>query len=217
VILESAVRERADLIVLGTHGLGGFRKFILGSTTERVLRRTKTAVLAVPLMKPQLIILDADGPRFDIDRILMGVDFTEGSDTAVQWAADLAQEVSVPLVLCHVVAPVTVPAQFRSYVVDVDEEQARHAELKLETLSRQFKGRVACETVVPIGRPADMLASTTEERKVGLIVVGLIGQKRPDAPRPGSIAYRVLCLAHVPVLAVPPHASAESKPRTEVM
>lgn len=217
VILEAADRERADLIVLGTHGLGGFRKFLLGSTTDRVFRRTKTAVLAVPLAKPQSVILDTEGARFDMDRVLMGVDFTDGSDAAVQWAADLAQDIRVPLVLCHVVAPVTVPAQFRSYVVEVDEEQARHAQLQLETLSRQFKGRVACETVVPIGRPADMLASIAEERKVGLIVVGLIGHKRPlDAPRPGSIAYRVLCLAHVPVLVVPPHASTESTPRTEV-
>jgi nucleotide-binding universal stress UspA family protein len=210
VILEAADRQQADLIVLGTHGLGGFRKFLLGSTTERVLRRTKTAILAVPPMKAQSIILDAEGARLDIHRILMGVDFTEGSDAAVKWAADLAQELTLPLVLCHVVSPVVVPAQFRSYVVEVDEEQARHAQLQLETLSRQFKGTVAYETFVPIGRPADALASTAEERNAGLIVVGLMGQKRPDAPRPGSIAYRVLCLAHVPVLIVPPHVSAEA-------
>ena len=30
----------ADLIVMGTQGLGGFRKWLLGSTTERLLRRT---------------------------------------------------------------------------------------------------------------------------------------------------------------------------------
>ena len=48
VILETAARERTDLIVMGTHGLGGVRKWLLGSTTERVLRRTHTPVLAVP-------------------------------------------------------------------------------------------------------------------------------------------------------------------------
>jgi nucleotide-binding universal stress UspA family protein len=40
VILETAAKERSDLIVMGTHGLGGIRKWLLGSTTERVLRRT---------------------------------------------------------------------------------------------------------------------------------------------------------------------------------
>ena len=47
-ILETAETESAELIVMGTQGLGGFRKWLLGSTTERVLRRTKVPVLAVP-------------------------------------------------------------------------------------------------------------------------------------------------------------------------
>jgi nucleotide-binding universal stress UspA family protein len=59
--------------------------------------------------------------------------------------------------------------------------------------------------VVSLGRPADSIASIAEEREAGLIVMGLIGDQGALAPRPGSIAYRVLCLAHVPVLVVPPH------------
>ena len=50
VILDAVYREHADLIVMGTQGLGGLRKLLLGSTTERVLRRTHTPLLAVPLM-----------------------------------------------------------------------------------------------------------------------------------------------------------------------
>lgn len=46
-ILQTSRREASDLIVMGTHGLGGFRKLMLGSTTERVLRGTQTPVLAV--------------------------------------------------------------------------------------------------------------------------------------------------------------------------
>ena len=48
VILQTGRRLNAGLIVMGTHGLGGFRKFLLGSTTEQVLRRTEWPVLAVP-------------------------------------------------------------------------------------------------------------------------------------------------------------------------
>ena len=33
-ILQTARRLNAGLIVMGTHGLGGFRKLVLGSTTE---------------------------------------------------------------------------------------------------------------------------------------------------------------------------------------
>jgi universal stress protein A len=49
VILQTGRRLKAGLIVMGTHGLGGFRKFLLGSTTEQVLRRTEWPVLAVPV------------------------------------------------------------------------------------------------------------------------------------------------------------------------
>jgi nucleotide-binding universal stress UspA family protein len=59
VILQIGRRVNAWLIVMGTTGLGGFRKLILGSTTEQVLRRTERPVLAVPAGA-----LDAPRPSF---------------------------------------------------------------------------------------------------------------------------------------------------------
>jgi nucleotide-binding universal stress UspA family protein len=40
-------RERADLIVMGTHGRTGFRHLIAGSVAERVVRSSKVPVLTV--------------------------------------------------------------------------------------------------------------------------------------------------------------------------
>ena len=40
-ILRRAEKLPADLIVLGTHGRGGFEKWLLGSVVERVLRRAR--------------------------------------------------------------------------------------------------------------------------------------------------------------------------------
>ncbi|HEY0784183.1 MAG TPA: universal stress protein [Thermoanaerobaculia bacterium] len=37
-----------DLVVLGTHGAGGFERFLLGSVAETVLQRAPTSVLVVP-------------------------------------------------------------------------------------------------------------------------------------------------------------------------
>ena len=42
-ILQTGRRLKAGLIVMGTHGLGGFRKLLLGSTTEHVLRTDRVA------------------------------------------------------------------------------------------------------------------------------------------------------------------------------
>jgi nucleotide-binding universal stress UspA family protein/predicted transcriptional regulator len=47
VILKAQKRERADLVVMGTHGRGGFSRLVLGSVAELVLRKSSCPVLAV--------------------------------------------------------------------------------------------------------------------------------------------------------------------------
>jgi len=47
VILETAEKVNADLIVMGTHGRTGMEHVIVGSTAERVVRSSKIAVLTV--------------------------------------------------------------------------------------------------------------------------------------------------------------------------
>jgi nucleotide-binding universal stress UspA family protein len=48
-ILKQIVECGADLVVMGTQGLEGSRRFVFGSTTEKVLRESPVPVLAVPL------------------------------------------------------------------------------------------------------------------------------------------------------------------------
>lgn len=48
-IVERAERLGASMIVLGTHGRSGFRRFLLGSTAERVVRMATVPVLTVHL------------------------------------------------------------------------------------------------------------------------------------------------------------------------
>ncbi len=46
--IHKAVAETgADLIVMGTHGRSGWRRFMLGSVTDRVLRESQVPVLTV--------------------------------------------------------------------------------------------------------------------------------------------------------------------------
>jgi nucleotide-binding universal stress UspA family protein len=48
-IVERAEALHAIMIVLGTHGRSGFRRFLLGSTAERVVRMATVPVLTVHL------------------------------------------------------------------------------------------------------------------------------------------------------------------------
>lgn len=51
-ILAVADEMKADLIVMGTHGRSGFRRLLLGSVTEDVLRRAACPVLTVKATAP---------------------------------------------------------------------------------------------------------------------------------------------------------------------
>ena len=47
-IVQYAEQENIDLIVISTRGHGGVQRFLLGSTTDRVIRSGHLPVLAVP-------------------------------------------------------------------------------------------------------------------------------------------------------------------------
>jgi nucleotide-binding universal stress UspA family protein len=47
VIIREARKQRADLIVLGTHGRRGLRRLVLGSDAEQVVRMASVPVLLV--------------------------------------------------------------------------------------------------------------------------------------------------------------------------
>jgi nucleotide-binding universal stress UspA family protein len=181
---------------MGTHGLGGVRKLLLGSTTEHVLRRTRTPVLAVPPIPA------AHSDRFEA-AVLAAIDFSESSAAAGRSAAQFAQQFNVPLLFAHVVEPVTVPPQWSSLLEESDEARMAEARVQLKALADQCAGTRTVETVVTFGRPADAITALAEERRAGLIVMGLTGEHGLFSRRPGSIAYRVLCSVSVPVLVVP--------------
>ena len=101
-ILQIAQRRRADLIVMSTHGLTGPRKWLLGSTTERVLRDTTTAVLVTPARADFPIDIEAMRVR----SVLAPVDLSAATAHQVRVASGLAKALNAALVLAHVVEPI---------------------------------------------------------------------------------------------------------------
>ena len=82
MILDRAASLPADLIVMGTHGAGGFQHLVLGSVTEKVLRQAACPVLTVP---PRAQATS----RLPFSRLLCAVDFSDVSlaalDTPSRW------------------------------------------------------------------------------------------------------------------------------------
>lgn len=77
---ESVEAESADLLVVGPRGAGRFASLHLGSLAHHLAHRTRGPLAIVP----------ATGATAGMDRILVAVDGSAGSDTAVEWCVDLA-------------------------------------------------------------------------------------------------------------------------------
>jgi len=209
-ILHAAVNERADLIVMGTRGLGGVRKWLLGSTTERVLRRAPAPVFAVPPSATDSVVSDRTTAPLALGPVLAATDFSDASTRAVGWGADLARDFASPLCIVHVVEPIAAAPRWQPYLADTEEARKIEAGAQLQTLATQFAGRVDADSLVERGSAAETIAAVADERRVSVIVMGLASSRGAAGSRPGSIAYRVLCLAKVPVLVVPPQAADDS-------
>ncbi len=52
-IVDFARREAVDIIVISTHGHTGWKRFLVGSVTEKVIRYAACYVLSVPGPKPE--------------------------------------------------------------------------------------------------------------------------------------------------------------------
>jgi nucleotide-binding universal stress UspA family protein len=49
VVIEKALKEKVDYIVVGTHGRTGFSHVVMGSTAEYIVRHATMPVMVVPM------------------------------------------------------------------------------------------------------------------------------------------------------------------------
>ena len=213
-ILQAARRQACDLIVMSRHGLTGMRKLFFGSTTERVPRETTVPVLATS--DTDAAASSLDDVRRLIGRIVVPVDLRAASLRQVQVASGLSEALGVPMIATHVVEPVRSPLAAKLHLPSIEQERRARAEDALNELLASLPPTVHAEALVAFGDPAEEISKVARDRKAGLLVVGLHGSP-VTGPRMGSVTYRVLCLTHALVLALPAAAmTADASAPSEI-
>jgi nucleotide-binding universal stress UspA family protein len=200
-ILRAAHESRADLIVISSHGRTGIRKLFFGSTTERVLRETSVPVCITPDAKPPVSSL-SEIARY-INRIITPVDLTDASVHQLTVAAGLAEALSVPLIVPHVLEPIFVPYRVRLIMPGRDVARRTDAEETIARMTASIAARVQVEPIVVMGDPSEEIITLVDARRSNLLVMGLHSSGLLG-PRMGSVTYRVLCRTRALVLALPP-------------
>jgi nucleotide-binding universal stress UspA family protein len=199
-ILELASRMPADLIVMGTHGLGGFERLMLGSVAEKVLRKAPCPVLTVSGGAAAL----RPSTSLSFKRILCPVDFSRSSERAVQMASSLARESAGLVSLLHVVEGCEgEPAEFGTF--DVPEYRAhlrRNAEQRLDGMVKDARPGCEVQTIVKVGKAWREIVQTAEAGDVDLIVMGVLGRNALNLLLFGSTTHHVVREAACPVLSV---------------
>jgi nucleotide-binding universal stress UspA family protein len=200
-ILRVAARTAPDAIVMASHGATGVRKMFFGSTAERVLRETTVPVVVTPGTDPGPA--SPDDIRKAVRHVLVPVDLTGAMSDHVRVAAAVAETLGATLLLVHVVEPVRSALPGYRTRANVDAERRHRAEGALQELVDAQPAAVKAEALVAFGEPAEEIAKVAAGRNAGLIVIGL--QASPLlGPHMGSVTFRVLCLARVLVVALPP-------------
>ncbi len=196
VIVSLAQERAADLIVMGTHGLRGFDRLMLGSVTDRAMRAASCPVLAV--REPPHDLVAAGQERHDphrLNRILACTDFSEDSDLALNYAFSAAAEYDAELTLLHVLENSPSRAKADEATADTTERLDR---LIPPTGPKTLK----IKTAVRIGNPYQQIIQFAQEAQIDLVCMGIRGRGALDIAVFGSTTYRVMQLGPCPVLTV---------------
>lgn len=188
-----ASAQRADLIVMTTHGRTGWMRAWAGSTADELMHATRIPVLMV--RQP------STGETAHVQRVLVAVESIDQGREAAITALDAFDGAGVVVVLGQVVAPVpaSLEAHFPAALVLTDAEATQaivaESELVLEEMARKLRiGRLATiETVVQVAPPVfpaspifravvdlairervDVVAMTTHERGWTRLLVGSV-------------------------------------------
>lgn len=203
-ILAYAARHHSDLIVMGTHGRTGIERWLLGSTTDRVVRKAACPTMVVPPHADEAVPPGA----VNFDSILCAIDFSEGSLVALEYALSIAEEADAHLTVLNVIE---VPPELepRNFGTQVDVDRIR-AEAEAERLRRlralvPDEAREYCHlhTAVTEGSAYREILRTADQRRSDLIVMGVQGRGAVDRLMFGSNTSQVVRAANCPVLIVP--------------
>ena len=197
-LLQTAESTDADLVVVGTHGRRGMQRAIYGSVAEEVLRTAPCPVLTVRQREDE-----AERPSdASVDRIVVPVDFSDLSRSALRYAARLAPVYEVPMKLVHAVEEPVLPPVYETSSPKMETREAKErAERELRSWGEDLVGEGrSVSYVVHRGEPVDTVAQEIDQANV-LTVMGTRGLSGVRRTMLGSVTEAVIREANGPVLA----------------
>ncbi|MFT5195699.1 MAG: nucleotide-binding universal stress UspA family protein [Candidatus Promineifilaceae bacterium] len=208
-MVDVAIHEEVDLVVMVTHGYTGLERLLFSSVTEKVIRDAPCPVLAVRdghLPKHMLIALD--GTRF--------------SETILEPAFELAKLIKADVTLARVDVPkkqlrredVAEIRKFDRGLADtVLYNDINEADLYLKSLHRQYTDEadeinVMLDVDLARGQPGDHLPMMAKRNGCDLIAMATHGRKGLDHFWNRSVTEKVMHQTDTAMLILHPEVEA---------
>jgi nucleotide-binding universal stress UspA family protein len=201
IVTQARVRG-ADLVVVGTHGRSGFRRLLLGSVTEKVLRTAACPVLTVPPAAPDAVPISAGLFK----KIVCPTDFSPASGQSLRWALAMAEEADAEVLVLHVFEH-TVAVEHESFprstLADYRRAYEQWALARLhEEVPDAARNWCTVRELTAAGSAHREIVRLAATENCDLIVMG-IGRSRGLVDRVvGSTTQHVVRAATCPVLSV---------------
>ena len=183
-----------DLVMMPSHGMGFFRRLLLGSVTAKVLHDLDCPVwTGVHAEKAPPL------ERIACTRVLCAVNLSERSSSVLEWAAALAREYDAHLGIVHAIPSVeaSAAAQFldQEYVEDLE------AVAKDAIVGLQLAAQTDAEVLVNRGEISKVVHCATKEFVADLLVIGRQSRTGLAGHLPHS-AYGILRESQCPVISI---------------
>ncbi len=187
-IVETAEKEKADLIVMGKKGQSRLEKVLIGSVANHVLRHS-----------PVPVLITQKGKRpAGIKKILVPTDFAKEEDVEREFAWDLAQSFGASLTFL--------------YVLELYGHEYRMVDHMFETALARFKKRAhQARTGITVSKDVTRAVTAaagideySRERGFDLIVMATCARGLGRFFL-GSTTEKVISHTGLPVFALPPH------------
>lgn len=186
-IVSAAEKSKANLIVLGTHGREGLRRFLVGSVAQRVVHRAGCDVLVA-----------REAPADNrYSQILVAIDFSKQSEMALQRALELVERGGqISLLHCW-----TIPGSGRTYWgplgpalrTAIHESANKQCQALVDTFQTSDVEIVfSCEE----GNARHIIIERLDAGAQDLVILGSHGRQGVSRLVLGSVAESVLAHAH---------------------
>jgi len=181
-----------DLVAIPTRGRTGLERLFLGSTTDRVLRRSSVPVLTLDPAD--------DATPYPARNVLVPTDGSAGAEGALGVSTELAAETGAAL---HVLCIVDESDPGTDVSADAAGDRASETVEKAVSVAEDAGVESVVGTVETAPSIRRAIESYVGTHDVGLVVMGTRGRRGLERRLLGSVTERIVRSASVPVVAVP--------------